>query len=142
VRELHSAGEKRILARNLIVSNPELKQARFRHNFSGGRISTQNPKHGGRKMKGVKKFFVLAVVVSVLMALVPVALAEQGDKININEASVTELMKLKKIGQKYAERIVAYREKNGPFQKPEDIVKVKGIGQKTFELNADKITVE
>jgi competence protein ComEA len=93
-------------------------------------------------MKGVKRFFVLAVVVSVVMALVPVALAEQGNKININEASVTELMKLEKIGQKYAERIVAYREKNGPFQKPEDILNVKGIGQKTFELNADKITVK
>ena len=93
-------------------------------------------------MKEVKRFFVLAVVVSVVVALVPVALAEQTDKININEASVTELIKLKKIGQKYAERIVAYREKNGPFEKPEDITKVKGIGQKTFELNADKITVE
>ena len=93
-------------------------------------------------MKGVKRFLVLAVVVSVVMALVPVALADQGNKININEASVTELMKLEKIGQKYAERIVAYREKNGPFQKPEDILNVKGIGQKTFELNADKITVK
>jgi competence protein ComEA len=93
-------------------------------------------------MEGVKRFFVLAVVVSVIMALVPVALAEQADKVNINEASVEELMKLKKIGQKYAERIVAYREKNGPFAKPEDITKVKGIGQKTFDLNADRITVE
>ena len=93
-------------------------------------------------MKKVRKYFVLAVVLLVVMALVPVALADQADKININEASVTELTKLKKIGQKYAERIVAYREKNGPFEKPEDITKVKGIGQKTFELNADKITVE
>jgi competence protein ComEA len=94
------------------------------------------------KMKNVRRFFVLVVVVSVVMALVPVALADQVDKININKASVSELMKLKKIGQKYAERIVAYREKNGPFEKPEDITKVKGIGQKTFELNADRITVE
>jgi competence protein ComEA len=94
------------------------------------------------KMKNVRRFFVLVVVVSVVMALVPVALADLVDKININKASVSELMKLKKIGQKYAERIVAYREKNGPFEKPEDITKVKGIGQKTFELNADRITVE
>ncbi len=93
-------------------------------------------------MKEVKRFFVLVVVVSVVLALVPVVLAEQADKVNINKASVTELMKLKKIGQKYAERIVAYREKNGPFEKPEDITKVKGIGQKTFELNAEIITVQ
>ncbi len=105
-------------------------------------MSTQNPKHGGMKMKEVRRFFVLVVVLSVVMALIPVALAEQADKVNINNASVTELMKLKKIGQKYAERIVAYREKNGPFEKPEDIMKVKGIGQKTFQMNADKITVE
>ena len=93
-------------------------------------------------MKEVKRFFVLVVVVSVILALVPVVLAEQAEKVNINKASVTELMKLKKIGKKYAERIVAYREKNGEFEKPEDIMKVKGIGHKTFELNADRITVE
>jgi competence ComEA-like helix-hairpin-helix protein len=37
---------------------------------------------------------------------------------------------------------VAYREKNGPFAKPEDIINVKGIGQKTFDLNADIITIK
>jgi len=94
------------------------------------------------EMRQVRRFLVLVVVVSVVMALVPMALAEQAVKVNINKASVTELTKLKKIGQKYAERIVAYREKNGPFEKPEDIIKVKGIGQKTFELNADIITVK
>ena len=61
-----------------------------------------------------------AVVVSVVMALVPMALAEQAEKVNINKASVTELTKLKKIGQKYAERIVAYREKNGPVERVEE----------------------
>lgn len=93
-------------------------------------------------MKKVKRLFAIIVVVSVVLAIVPVALAEQAEKININKASVEELMKLKKIGQKYSERIVAYREKNGPFEKPEDIMKVKGVGQKTFELNVDIITVK
>ncbi len=94
------------------------------------------------EMRQVRRFFVLVVVVSVIIALVPMALAEQAEKVNINKGSVTELTKLNKIGQKYAERIVAYREKNGPFEKPEDIIKVKGIGQKIFELNADIITVK
>ena len=93
-------------------------------------------------MKEVKRLFALAVVVSVVLALVSVALAAQAEKININKASVEELMKLKKVGQKYAERIVAYREKNGPFAKPEDIMNVKGIGQKTFDLNAGTITIK
>jgi len=51
-------------------------------------------------------------------------------------------MQLKRIGPKYAERIIEYREKNGPFKTPEDIMKVKGIGPKTFELNKDMITVK
>ena len=90
----------------------------------------------------MKRLFALVVVVSVALALVSVALAVQAEKININKASVEELMKLKKVGQKYAERIVAYREKNGPFAKPEDVMNVKGIGQKTFDLNADIITIK
>ena len=93
-------------------------------------------------MKELKRFFALAVVVAVIMAFVSLAMAEQTEKININKATVAELTRLNKIGQKYAERIVAYREKNGDFEKPEDIMKVKGIGQKTFDLNADRITVE
>ncbi len=93
-------------------------------------------------MKKVKRLFALVVVVSVVLSLVPVAFAVQAEKININKASVEELTKLKKIGQKYAERIVAYREKNGPFKNPKDVMNVKGVGQKTFELNADIITVK
>ena len=93
-------------------------------------------------MKKVKRLFALVVVVSVVLALVPVAFAVQVEKININKASVEELIKLKNIGQKYAERIVAYREKNGPFENPRDVMNVKGVGQKTFEMNADIITVK
>ena len=35
-----------------------------------------------------------------------------------------------------------FRNKNGPFKKPEDIMKVKGIGFKTWELNKDLIVVD
>ena len=67
--------------------------------------------------------------------------AEDSDKININTASVQELTQLKRIGQKYAERIVEYREKT-PFKSPEDIMNVPGIGIKVYELNKDRIAVE
>jgi len=49
---------------------------------------------------------------------------------------------LKRIGPKYATRIIEFRETNGPFKVPEDIMKVKGIGQKTREENKDRIVVE
>ena len=62
-------------------------------------------------------------------------------KININTADVKQLTQLKYIGIKYANRIVAYREANGIFQKPEDILKVKGIGEKILEANRDLIIV-
>ena len=84
----------------------------------------------------------LAIVVTFVMALVPVALAEEAAKVNINKASVADLMELKNIGEKYAERIVAYRDKNGPFKKIEEIMNVKGIGPKILELNKDRITVK
>ena len=64
------------------------------------------------------------------------------DRININSASREELIKLKGVGPANADRIIEYREKYGPFQKPEDITKVKGIGEKKWEANRDVITVE
>ena len=93
-------------------------------------------------MKPWKRIFVLMVAIAMVTALVPIAPAEEGQRVNINKAGVEELMQLQKIGKSYAERIVAYREKNGPFEKPEDIMKVKGIGARTFELNQDRISVE
>ena len=70
------------------------------------------------------------------------ALAQQQVKVNINKASVDELSTLKRIGPSYAQRIVDYRQQNGPFEKPADIMKVRGIGLKTFEANKDMITCE
>ncbi len=69
------------------------------------------------------------------------SLAIAADKININSATATELGELKGVGEKIAQRIIEYREKNGPFQKPDDILLVKGIGPKIMESNRDIITV-
>jgi competence protein ComEA len=51
-------------------------------------------------------------------------------------------MKLDKIGPKYAQRIIDYRENVQPFKTPEEIMKVKGIGPKTLEANKGRITVQ
>lgn len=63
-------------------------------------------------------------------------------KININTASVKELMTLKGVGHKVAERIVAYREANGQFKKSEDLKKVEGVGQSLWERNRERIVLK
>ena len=88
---------------------------------------------------------VLAIVslVAVLLGMgIWTTLAQEQVKININKATVEELSTLERIGPSYAQRIVDYRNENGPFQKPEDIMKVRGIGIKAFEANKDIITCE
>ena len=89
-----------------------------------------------------KSMAVLTIVtVALLMSWVVPALSADLQKVNINTATLEELITLDGIGQAVAERILAFREKNGPFEKPEDLMMVKGIGQKMFEKNKDKILV-
>jgi competence protein ComEA len=76
-----------------------------------------------------------------LIGAVPVT-AGDVEKININTATADELVQLNGVGPEYAERIIAYREKYGPFKTPEELIQVKGIGQKTFEKNREIIIVE
>ena len=64
------------------------------------------------------------------------------EKININTASAEQLTQLNGIGASHAAAIIAYREKNGLFQKPEDLMKVPRIGEKTFEKNKAIISVQ
>jgi competence protein ComEA len=52
--------------------------------------------------------------------------------VNINSASVAELDALPGIGAKTAALIVEYRQKNGPFKKVEELMNVRGIGEKNF----------
>jgi competence protein ComEA len=89
--------------------------------------------------KRILKMAACLAVISILMA--PVYMLAQ-EKINLNTATLEELTKLKRVGPTYAQRIIDYRETYGPFEKIEDIMKVKGIGPKTFNANKDIITVE
>jgi competence protein ComEA len=52
--------------------------------------------------------------------------------INLNTATVDQLATLPGVGQKTAERIIEYRTKNGGFKKIEELMNVKGIGEKSF----------
>jgi len=63
------------------------------------------------------------------------------DLININTASSFELESLPGIGPTTAQKIIAYRDQNGPFLAIEDIINVSGIGPGTYERIKDLITV-
>jgi len=65
-----------------------------------------------------------------------------GKKININTASAKELEELPGIGPVLAEKIVSYREANGPFKSIDELKKVSGIGEKRFQAIKDLIVVE
>ena len=93
-------------------------------------------------MKRWKRVVTLLMVMGVVMALSLPLWAEEVQKININKASVEELLQLKFVGPEFAERIVKYRAEHGPFERVEDIVNVRGIGPKALEANKDKIIVE
>jgi competence protein ComEA len=61
--------------------------------------------------------------------------------VNLNTASASQLQSLPGIGPRTAERILEYRQKNGNFKKIEELMNVKGIGEKSFLRIKDRITV-
>lgn len=90
----------------------------------------------------IKKAVTILAVLIFAATCVPFVQAADAGKININMASAEELVALKYVGAKLAQRIVQYREENGPFKAPEDITKVPGVGSKVLQMNKDVITVE
>ncbi|HAO26183.1 MULTISPECIES: helix-hairpin-helix domain-containing protein [unclassified Methylophaga] len=63
------------------------------------------------------------------------------DKININSATADELQLLDGVGPSTADAIVQYREQNGTFSSVDDLVNIKGIGEKKVAALAEKVTV-
>ena len=62
--------------------------------------------------------------------------------VNVNEADAeTIAAELKGVGLSKAKAIVEYRKKHGPFQRPDDLSLVKGIGERTVAMNRDDIQV-
>jgi comEA protein len=62
-------------------------------------------------------------------------------KININTADAEELTKLPGIGPTKAQNIIDYRNKNGRFSSVDDLLNVKGIGEKTLEKLRNSVTI-
>ena len=61
--------------------------------------------------------------------------------INLNQATSAELQLLKGVGPKTAEAIIAWREQEGPFQDVEQLLSIKGIGEKTLQAIRDRLTL-
>jgi len=83
----------------------------------------------------------LLLVVLTLSAAGSLA-AEASGVVNINTADSEQLSLLPRVGPTVAQRIVDFRQENGRFQTPEDLMLVRGIGEKTFELIKPHITLE
>lgn len=66
----------------------------------------------------------------------------QSSFVNLNKATKEQLMTLPGIGEAKADMIIQYREKNGSFQKAEDIMKIEGIKEGVFQKIKDLITVD
>jgi competence protein ComEA len=61
--------------------------------------------------------------------------------VNLNTASANDLEGLPGVGAKTAARIIEYRQKNGPFKKVEELMNVRGVGEKNFLKLKPQITV-
>ena len=80
-----------------------------------------------------RMIFALALLAVAATAL-PAAAAEA--QVNVNQASVEQLALLPRVGPAVAQRIVEFREENGPFEQLVDLMLVRGIGEKTYDLIA------
>jgi competence protein ComEA len=67
--------------------------------------------------------------------------ATSASALNLNSATSAQLEALPGIGKATAERIVEYRQKNGGFKKVEDLMNVRGVGEKSFLKLKPLITV-
>ena len=86
----------------------------------------------------------LAVVMAALLAAAPAVAAAKAaptEKVDLNAATVEQLTTLPGVGAKLAARIVEYREKVGRFRSADELLNVKGIGEKNFQKLEQWLTV-
>ena len=62
--------------------------------------------------------------------------------VNLNTATAEELMRLPGVGEVTSRKIIEYRERNGPFRRPEEIIIIEGFSEKKYRAIADLVCVE
>ncbi len=93
-------------------------------------------------MKSKRSYWGRSIGVWVLLPLVPLALGEEIPRIDLNTATLSQLDGLPGIGPVIAERILELREKSGRFKRIEDLMNIRGIGEKKFLKLKDLITIK
>lgn len=93
-----------------------------------------------KEVVAMKKWMWVMLVLWV--SALPLAQAQEPDRVNLNSATAQELSQLINIGMSRAEAIVAYREQHGPFRSLQELTQVAGIGERTVELNLDRIMID
>ena len=82
----------------------------------------------------MKSKLIAVVTFALALPLLAGAAVAQDDelKVDLNRAGIEELVKLPGVGKIVAQRIVNYREENGAFRATEELMNVRGIGEKTY----------
>jgi competence protein ComEA len=102
-----------------------------------------------KKMMNAKKIRIAsALILCLAMALSSVSVlaqkssgAQNSEKINLNSATVEQLQTLPGIGPAIAKSIVEHRAKSGKFNRIEEIINIKGVGEKKFQKIKDRLVI-
>jgi competence protein ComEA len=98
----------------------------------------------------LRRVFALGLAMAVALALAAgpalaapqaAAKAAPATKVDLNTATAEQLTELPGVGPKLAERIVEYRQKNGGFHEPRELMNVRGIGEKSYQRIEPWLTV-
>ena len=83
-----------------------------------------------------------ATLITLFAVAAPAAFAaDKSPVVNINDADAGQLALLPRVGPSLSARIVEFREQNGKFKEPADLMLVRGIGEKTFALMEPYVAV-
>ena len=103
------------------------------------RVGVRRSKYRAGVAAWVAALLVATIVGSA--ALAAEAKPEASATVDINTATVEELASVPGIGQVIAQRIVEFREKNGPYKSLDDLLKVQGIGEKSLAKIRERLAV-
>ncbi len=91
--------------------------------------------------RSIKHWVSAIATLALALVAMPALAAEAEGVVNINNATIEQLMLLPRVGPAVAQRIVDFREQNGRYKQTVDLMLVKGIGEKTFESIAPYVAI-
>ena len=94
---------------------------------------------GGKMLRSIRK--ILAILTVFAMLGLPMSVLAAG-QININKATATQLQSVNGVGEKTADKIIAFREQHGQFTSVDELCKVQGIGEKSIQKMSGQICIK